>query len=108
MFLRSTRRFKDGKEHRYWSIVENRRCLGGKILQRPVLYLGEINDSQKAAWCRILQGFDETAGEPRQMALFAWDRQIPAHAAEVRRFLIQGGPIIDPTAIRRLFFAKRK
>ncbi|MBU6183592.1 MAG: IS1634 family transposase [Verrucomicrobia bacterium] len=83
MFLRSTRRFKDGKEHRYWSIVENRRCVGGKILQRPVLYLGEINDSQKAAWCRVLQGFDETAGEPRQMALFAWDRQIPAHAADI-------------------------
>jgi hypothetical protein len=49
MFLRSTRRWKDGKEHRYWSIVENRRCAGGKVVQRPVLYLGEINDSQREA-----------------------------------------------------------
>jgi len=24
MFLRSTRRLKDGKEHRYWSIVESK------------------------------------------------------------------------------------
>jgi predicted dithiol-disulfide oxidoreductase (DUF899 family) len=47
MFLRCTQRKKDGKEHRYWSIVENRRCSGGKIVQRPVLYLGEVNDSQR-------------------------------------------------------------
>jgi transposase len=83
MFLRSTRRFKDGKEHRYWSIVESRRCAGGKVVQRPVLYLGEINDSQKQSWCRILEGFDDTEETSRQMALFAWDREIPAHAADV-------------------------
>ena len=82
MFLRYTRRKKDGKEHRYWSIVENRRCGGGKIVQRPVLYLGEINDSQREAWCRVIEGFDEDEGQPRQMALFAWDRSIPAHALD--------------------------
>ena len=42
-------------------------------MQRPVLYLGEINDSQKESWCRILEGFDEEGSEVRQMALFAWD-----------------------------------
>ena len=52
MFLRCTLRKKDGKEHRYWSIVENRRCSGGKIVQRPVLYLGEVNDSQREGWTR--------------------------------------------------------
>ena len=83
MFLRHTKRWKDGKEHRYWSIVENRRCVGGKIVQRPVLYLGEINDSQKESWCRVLEGFDDTAGKNRQMALFAWDREIPAHAVDI-------------------------
>ena len=50
MYLRSNRRFKDGKEHRYWSIVESKRCSGGKVVQRQVLYLGEINDSQQEAW----------------------------------------------------------
>jgi hypothetical protein len=35
------RRRKDGKKHCYWSIVENRRCSGGRVVQRPVLYLGE-------------------------------------------------------------------
>ena len=39
MFLRSTNRKKDGKDHRYFSIVENRRVLGGKTVQRTVLYL---------------------------------------------------------------------
>ena len=43
MFLRSKTRKKDGKQHRYWSVVENRRVSSGQVLQRQVLYLGEIN-----------------------------------------------------------------
>ena len=54
MFLRSTNRRKDGKDHRYFSIVENRRLPGGKTAQRTVLYLGEINDQQQAAWRKTL------------------------------------------------------
>ena len=52
MYLRCHRRFKDGKEHRYWSIVESRRWSGARIVQRHVLYLGEINDSQKESWLK--------------------------------------------------------
>jgi len=59
MFLRSTSRKKDGKDHRYFSIVENRRVPGGKTVQRTVLYLGEINDQQRAAWRKTLDVFDE-------------------------------------------------
>jgi hypothetical protein len=44
MYLKCNRRFKDSKEHRYWSIVESRRCAEGRVVQRPVLYLGEINE----------------------------------------------------------------
>ncbi|MFO0846881.1 MAG: hypothetical protein U0797_31700 [Gemmataceae bacterium] len=80
MYLRSTKRIKDGKEHRYWSIVESKRCAGGRVVQRPVLYLGEINDSQRAAWCRVIEGFDEHSRGPRQMALFPADRTVPDHA----------------------------
>ena len=50
MFLRVSKRRKDGKEHRYYSVVENRRVRGGKHVQKTVLYLGEINGSQRAAW----------------------------------------------------------
>jgi transposase len=80
MFLRFNRRFKDGKEHRYWSIVENKRCAGGKVVQRPVLYLGEINDSQHEAWCRQIDAFDESAGRHTQLSLFPADRAVPDHA----------------------------
>ena len=40
MFLRSKIRRKDGKEHRAWSVVENRRVQDGRVVQRQVLYLG--------------------------------------------------------------------
>ena len=80
MYLRFARRRKDGKEHRYWSIVESRRCAGGRVVQRPVLYLGEINDSQHAAWCRVIEGIDEGSGRHRQLALFPADRTVPDHA----------------------------
>ena len=45
MFLRQTRRKKDGKTHTYWSVVENQRLQGGRVVQRHVLYLGEISPS---------------------------------------------------------------
>jgi hypothetical protein len=81
--LGSPRWFKHGKEHRYWSIVESRRCAGGNVVQRPVIYLGEITDTQKRSWCRILEGFDDSDGTSRQTALFAWDRKIPAHTVDI-------------------------
>lgn len=59
MFLCAKKRLKDGKTHRYWSIVENRRVADGRVVQRQVLYLGEINDSQKAAWRRTIKVVDE-------------------------------------------------
>ena len=59
MFLRGTNRKKDGKDHRCFSVVENLRVSGDRIVQRTVLYLGEINDHQQAAWRRTLQVFDE-------------------------------------------------
>ena len=82
MYLRPNRRVKDGKEHRYWSIVESKRCAGGRVVQRQVLYLGEINDSQHEAWCRVIEAFDEEAQQSRQLALFPADRAMPGHAVE--------------------------
>lgn len=83
MFLRAKSRFKDGKEHRYWSIVENQRITDNRIVQRQVLYLGEINDSQHAAWCKTIDVFQGDKGQSRQMALFPDDRQAPELACEV-------------------------
>jgi hypothetical protein len=83
MFLRATCRIKDGKEHRYWSIVESHRTLKRRVVQRQVLYLGEINDRQKEAWWRTIEVFEEGSDRPRQVALFPEDRTRPVSAQEV-------------------------
>ena len=81
MFLKCHPRVKDGKEHRYWSVVENRRGGRGKFVQRQVLYLGEINDSQRESWCRTIEVFDEQRERTLPLALFPADRQLPNFAA---------------------------
>ena len=83
MFLRCKTRHKDGKSHRYWSVVENRRVGGGRIVQRHVLYLGEINDGQEAAWRRSIEVLTDGEAEPRQMALFPEGRALPVADSEV-------------------------
>ena len=90
MFLRRKVRHKDGKEHRYWSIVENRRVRGGRTVQRHVLYLGEINDSQRAGWCRTIEAFDEDGEQSRQIALFPEDRAAPALDCDVVHVRLSG------------------
>ena len=70
MFLRRTERKKDGKTHTYWNIVESKRLSDGRVVQRHVLYLGEINSSQADAWRKAIEVFDEDAGRARTLALF--------------------------------------
>jgi transposase len=72
MFLRATKRKKDGKVHRYWSIVENRRVSGGGTVQKTVLYLGEINDSQRNGWTKSIEALE--GGVSKQISLFPSDR----------------------------------
>ena len=83
MFLRAKSRFKDGKEHRYWSIVENQRTADNRVVQRQLLYLGEINDNQHASWCKTIDVFQGDKDQSRQVALFPSDRQAPELACEV-------------------------
>jgi len=90
MFLRHKVRRKDGKEHRYWSIVENRRVSGGRTVQRQVLYLGEINDSQQAAWCRSIEALDANSPDRRRIALFPEDRTAPALDCDVVHVKLSG------------------
>jgi transposase len=90
MFLRSTRRKKDGKDHRYFSIVENRRLTSGKMAQRTVLYLGEVNDKQETAWRKSLEVFDEEEQRPRSLSLFPEDREIPADVIDGLQVKLSG------------------
>ncbi len=81
MFLRSTTRKKDGKQHRYFSIVENRRLSSGQTAQRTILYLGEINDKQETSWRKSLSVFDQDRQQYTTMSLFPDDRMIPSDVA---------------------------
>jgi len=83
MFLRSTQRKKNGKTHVYWSIVESKRLDGGRVVQRHVLYLGEISSPQLDAWRRAIEVFDEDKGETRKLALFPEDGTIVVADADM-------------------------
>ena len=82
MFLRSNKRIKDGKEHCYYTVVESRRLGSGKVVQKQVLYLGEINGSQQSAWRKTLEVFDEQQQRLTSLSLFAEDRPVPADAID--------------------------
>ena len=105
MFLRSTNREKDGKHHRYFSIVENRRLPGGKTAQRTVLYLGEINDQQQAAWRKTLEVFDEAEQRFTTMSLFPDDREVPADAVDSARVRLSGLELRRPRVFGNCWLA---
>src|SRR6202795_3656606 len=105
MFLRSTNRKKDGKDHRYFSIVENRRLSGGKTVQRTVLYLGEINDQQQAAWRKTLDVFDEDAQCNSTMSLFPHDREIPADVLDAVQVKLSGLELRRPRVFGNCWLA---
>src|SRR5260370_9004427 len=90
MFLRSTRRKKDGKDHRYFSLVESHRLSSGKMAQRTVLYLGEVNDQQAVAWRQSLEVVDEDRQSWVTLSLFPEDREIPPDAVDGLQVKLSG------------------
>jgi transposase len=90
MYLRANTRKKNGKQHRYFSIVEKRRLARGGSAQRQVLYLGEINDTQKAAWQKTLEVFDERGKCSETMSLFPEDRPVPPDALNAIQIKLEG------------------
>jgi hypothetical protein len=80
MYLKCHSRFKNGKEHHYYSIAEKVPCAGGRRVERQVFYLGEVNDSQKQTWLKCIEVFDPQAQTQTKLALFASDQPVPAHA----------------------------
>src|SRR4030065_1702457 len=105
MFLRSTNRSKDGKDHRYFSVVENRRVPGGKTVQRTVLYLGEINDQQQAAWRKTLDVFDEEQQRYTTLSLFPEDRELPADALDSVQVRLSGLELRRPRSFGNCWLA---
>jgi transposase len=105
MFLRSIHRKKDGKDHRYFSIVENQRIAGNKTVQRTVLYLGEINDQQQAAWRKTLSVFDEEQQDYTDLSLFPEDREIPHDALGALQVKVSGLELRRPRVFGNCWLA---
>ena len=57
------------------------------IVQRHVLYLGEINDQQQAAWQKSIEIFEEGQIQPRTVALFPEDRVVELADTEIIRII---------------------
>jgi hypothetical protein len=113
MFLRSSTRTKGGKEHRYFSIVENKRVADGRVVQRHVLYLGEINSSQELAWRKSIEVFEEGQVRSSTLALFPEDRceaviadesvvRVRLSELELRRPRQWGGMLAGSEAVARV------
>jgi transposase len=81
-FLHCHHRFKNGKDHCYWSIAEKVKVAGERWIQRHILYLGEINSSQQAAWTKVIEVFDTTTQRTTELALYPAEQSIPAHATD--------------------------
>jgi transposase len=81
-YLHCHHRFKNGKDHCYWSIAEKVKVAGERWIQRHILYLGEINSSQQAAWTKVIDVFDTTTQRTAELALYPAEQSIPAHATE--------------------------
>ena len=102
MFLRCHSRKKNGKPHRYWSIVESRRVAGNHPVQRQVLYLGEINDSQQAAWRKTISVFDEQKNQSCELSLFPSDQPIPPDQVNALSVVLSEMRLLRPRSFRRL------
>jgi hypothetical protein len=98
MFLRATKRKKNGKLHAYFSVVENRRLAAGKVVQRQVLYLGEINGTQEAAWRKSIEIFDEEKNQSTSMSLFPAAEPVPPDALRALQVRLDQMQLCRPRA----------
>lgn len=74
MYLKTHKRKKNGKHHEYYSIAEKRKISRGRHIEKIVLYLGEISDSQKKSWEKSIQVLNED-NKPAYKTLFAIDNE---------------------------------
>ena len=83
MYLRHTTRKKDGKVHRYWSLVRSVR-VGRLVIQQTVAHLGALDEHGRLA-ARALSA--RLIGTPEQAPLFAdgaGDLTVPVRLKGIR------------------------
>ncbi len=78
MYLKKHKRKKNGKYNTYYSIAEKRKVSRGRYVEKMVLYLGEISDSQKKSWEKSIEIINED-NQPVRKSLFAYDQDNHAH-----------------------------
>ena len=81
LFLRAHERRKDGKVHTYWSLVENRRCADGRVVQRHVLYLGALTAAQELSWEKTARQFDPLSASGPALPGLATERELQSQEA---------------------------
>jgi transposase len=79
MYLKRRTRHKDGKTHVYYSLCESLRVSRGRVVQRQLFQLGELNTTQLDSWQRTIEVLHED-GQRDQRRLFT-DRDGPASTA---------------------------
>jgi transposase len=94
LFLRGHERRKDGKTNTYWSLVENRRCAGGRVVQRHVLYLGKLTAAQELNWQKTAEQFADGSTSEQSLAGLATERELQrreaaAIAVHLKQFRIE-------------------
>jgi len=94
IFLRSHERRKDGKINTYWSLVENRRCADGRVVQRHVLYLGKLTPAQELSWEKTADQFDQALEPGEPLPGLATERELrskeaAAMAVHLKQFRIE-------------------
>jgi transposase len=94
IFLRGHERRKDGKTDTYWSLVENRRCAGGRVVQRHVLYLGKRTPAQELSWEKTAAQLEDRPRLGEALPGLASERELQrreaaAIAVHLKRFRIE-------------------
>jgi transposase len=94
IFLRGHERRKDGKTNTYWSLVENRRCAGGRVVQRHVLYLGRLTPAQELSWEKTAEQFGDRPQRSESLPGLATERELQskeaaAMAVHLKQFRIE-------------------
>src|SRR3954449_10167288 len=83
MYLRHTTRKKDGKVHRYWSLVRSFR-VGGRVIQQTVTHLGELDEHGRVEARALAR---HLIGAPEQAQLFddgSRDVAVPVRLKSIR------------------------
>jgi transposase len=96
LFLRGIERRKDGKTNTYWSLVENRRCAGGRVVQRHVLYLGKLTPAQESSWQKTAEQFGAASPSDRSPPGLATERELRRKEAAVIAVHLKGFRIERP------------